>query len=246
MSALGIILGRHGSKGLAHKNVAPVGGKPCVAWTIEAALASESLDHTVVSTDPGPITDVASSYSVPVLERPAALASDHATVDDAARHALQALDEDPVLAGIDSIVLLYANVPVRPAGLIDRSIGVLLDTGCDSVQSYKPAGKHHPWWTAVVSESDASVRAFDHGELNHGTYRRQDLPPAHIPDGGVIALTRNALTKSIKGVTDGPHAFFGLDRRGVLTGEGEVIDIDSEIDLLVADAILSRQPATTA
>jgi hypothetical protein len=44
----------------------------------------------------------------------------------------------------------------------------------------------------------------------------------------------------------GPHEFFGRDRRGVQNPEGAVVDIDSEVDLLVADAVLraASAPAT--
>jgi len=42
----------------------------------------------------------------------------------------------------------------------------------------------------------------------------------------------------LPGVTPGPHAFFGVNRRGVITQEGAVIDIDSRYDLLVANAML--------
>src|SRR5690606_15031766 len=94
-----------------------------------------------------------------------------------------------------------------------------------------------------------------------GVYRRQSLPPAHIPDGGVIALTRRALMLQASGVVrqasepvpltcsevsaaqgaDNPHAFLGADRRAITTAPGEAIDIDSPTDLLVADAILRQR-----
>ena len=77
--------------------------------------------------------------------------------------------------------------------------------------------------------------------LNHGVFRRQDLPPAYIPDGGVIAVTRAALFHRIDGVADGPHAFFGRERRGVVTEHQAVIDIDTRVDMFVADAVLREK-----
>ena len=59
-----------------------------------------------------------------------------------------------------------------------------------------------------------------------------------FPDGGVIALTRDSLFTVDP---DAPHAFLGSDRRGIQTAPGEVIDVDDEIDLMVAEAILQRQ-----
>ena len=249
--AITIILARAGSKGVPGKNRALVAGRPCVAWTIDAARAARHVAHVAVSTDDPSIAGIAREHACVVVDRPADLAGDTATVDAAARHTLTALTPSLGLSTSPSlpIVILYANVPVRPPGLIDRAIDLLERTGADSVQSYAPVGKHHPWWTARVegpeSATPGRVRPWEGDVLNHGVFRRQDLPPAHIPDGGVLVCTRRALSLQIPGVTPGPHAFFGLDRRGIHTREGDVVDIDSPIDLLVADAIL-RSPTAGA
>jgi hypothetical protein len=98
-------------------------------------------------------------------------------------------------------------------------------------------GKFHPWWTARI-DGTGRVHPWEGEVLNHGIFRRQDLPAALIPDGGVIALTRRALYLEVPGAPDGPHAFLGVNRRGVINDEGSVIDIDSTVDLMVADSIL--------
>lgn len=242
MSAIAIILARSGSKGLPGKNLRPIAGRPCIAWTFEAALRAReagAIDRVILSGDGAALRAVAAEHGIEFIERPAELASDTATIDAAARHALLELEQRhgrPVSAA----VILYANVPVRPRGLIERAAALLAETKADSVQSYTPVGKHHPWWTAVVGET-GDVRSWDGGPLNHGIFRRQDLPPAHIPDGGVIAVRRAALMLELTGVEQGPHAFFGRTRRGIINPEGSVIDIDSEIDARVAHAILSGQ-----
>lgn len=242
-SVIAVILARAGSKGVPGKNTAMVGGRPCIAWTIEAAKSARTVGKVVVSTDDPHAAAIARQMEVVVIDRPPALATDAARVDDAARHAVSHPTSD--IRHPTSIVILYANVPIRPRGLIDRAVELLQKTGCDSVQSYAPVGKNHPWWTARLGE-DARVAPWEGGVLNHGVYRRQDLPPAFIPDGGVLVVSRRALFGEIEGVVPGPHAFFGRDRRGVMTGEGEVIDIDSPLDLLVADATLRNGYAETA
>lgn len=231
MNAAAIILARGGSKGVPGKNIMPIAGRPCIEWTIDAAKQSRLLRLIAVSTDDAAIARTAESAGVRVVARPAPLADDRATVDDAARHAAAELGQ-----AFDAFVILYANVPVRPLGLVDRALE-LLARGCDSVQSYAPVGKHHPWWTARLDEHGA-VRPWEGDVLNHSVYRRQDLPPAYIPDGGIIAVTREALFLKVPGVQPGPHAFFGRDRRGVINPEGAVVDIDAPTDALVADALL--------
>jgi len=236
---LGIIIGRAGSKGLPGKNARPIAGRPCIVWTIEDARAATRIDRVVLSTDDERMLQIGRAMGIEAIPRPADLARDDTTVDAAVRHAAMAADPEGRCA---RVVILYANVPVRPPGLIDRGVALLEESGADSVQSYAPVGKHHPLWTAVVGD-DGGVRPWQGDVLNAGIFRRQDLPPAHMPDAGVIVVTRRALFLEIDGVAPGPHAFFGAERRGIITGEGEVVDIDSEIDALVAEAILGRRAA---
>lgn len=238
-----IILARAGSKGVPGKNVAPVGGKPCIAWTIGHAKAAQHVTTIAVSSDDPQALEVAESHDCVRVRRPATLASDIARIDDAARHAAEELAAAGHITPAQPLVILYANVPVRPAGLIDKAVELLVRSRCDSVQSYQPVGKHHPWWTARLRD-DAQVMPWEGDVLNHGVFRRQDLPPAYVPDGAIIALTWRALFCQIPGATPGPHQFFGVDRRGVINPEGSVVDIDAKYDLLVADAILRERAST--
>lgn len=240
MPTLALILARAGSKGVPRKNAALIAGKPCIAWTIDVAKSASTITRTVLSTDDAALAAIARSLGAEVIQRPANLASDTARIDDAARHAVtETARLWPAAAEPNSpIVNLYGNVPVRPPGLIDRAVKLLLSSGADSVQSYAPVGKFHPWWTARVDPDSGAVRQWEGDTLNHNVFRRQDLPSAHIPDGGVLVVTRRALFCEIPGIPPGPHAFFGRDRRGIINPEGAVIDIDSATDLLVADAML--------
>lgn len=236
--ALAIILARAGSEGLPGKNIRPIAGRPCISWTIEHAQLAAGVSSVIVSSDCVEARSIAVSMGAGFVERPESLAGASALVDAAARHAASVADSPRHFA---SIVLLYANVPVRPADLTDRALCLLWSGGCDSVQSYVPVGKNHPWWTATLDD-EGTVGAWDGGALNHGVYRRQDLPPAFVPDGGVIALRRAALDLEIPCVQPGPHAFLGKDRRGVETSPGDVIDIDTRADAIVAGAVLGERP----
>ncbi|MDX2016300.1 MAG: N-acetylneuraminate synthase family protein [Planctomycetota bacterium] len=243
--AIAIILARGGSKGVRGKNRREVAGRPCVEWTLDAALNAQSVARVLVSTDDDEVARIARDRGAMVVARPEHLATDTARVDDAARHALRlalGFARGADVPDSTPVVILYANVPVRPAGLIDRAVALLRETGADSVQSYERVGKHHPWWTARVG-SDGAVTPWEGDVLNHGVFRRQDLPPAFVPDGGVLVVTRRALELRVPGAGEGPHAFFGIDRRGIVNEAGSVVDIDAPIDLHVADAVL-RERAT--
>lgn len=240
--ALAIVLGRAGSKGVPGKNVRSIAGKPCAQWTIEHALGTAGIEAVVVSTDSQELKDLAHGLGVHVVDRPENLAGDHATIDDAARHAARSVAEklpwttDPRTP----IAILYANVPVRPTDLTERALARLAESGCDSVQSYERVGKTHPWWMVRLDPESGNLRPWEGDVLNHNVFRRQDLPPAYLPDGGVIALTRRSLMLEIDGAQDGPHRFFGVDRRGIVSDAGSVVDIDEEADVVRAEMILAR------
>ncbi len=222
---LAVIIGRAGSKGLPRKNALPVAGVPMIARTIRFALQSQAIDRTIVSTDGNEIAEIARHEGVDVFLRPDDVSNDTATVDAAVRHAVLASGSRASV-----IVVLYANVPVRPADLASRAVALLDESGADSVQSYYRVGKTHPFWMSRL-DSEGRVAQF----IENKIYRRQELPPLYMPDGGVIAVRRESLFDVREGE---PHAFFGRDRRGIETREGDVIDVDSALDLSVAEAIL--------
>jgi sialic acid synthase SpsE/CMP-N-acetylneuraminic acid synthetase len=229
---LAVVIGRAGSKGLPGKNTRALAGRPLVCHTIEAAVAAETVDRVIVSTDSADIAAASESMSVDVVRRPAELATDTAAVDAAVRHAVEAVGGDERV-----IVILYANVPVRPTDLIDRAVKLLLETGADSVQSFCAVGKLHPHWMASL---DAEHRVTPYVE--NSIHRRQDLPKLLALDGGVIAVTRESL---FAGRPEDPHVFLGADRRGLETAPGSVVDVDTLHDLYVAEAVL-RVPEPVA
>jgi CMP-N,N'-diacetyllegionaminic acid synthase len=223
--ALAVVIGRAGSKGLPRKNALPVAGVPMIAHTIRFARASSCIARVIVSTDGEEIAEIARGEGVEVVLRPEALANDTATVDAAVRHAVTAAESDAEI-----VVILYGNVPVRPADLADRAVARLVESGADSVQSFYRVGKTHPYWMSRL-DGEGRISQF----IENRVFRRQDLPPLFMLDGGIIAVRRASLFEVREGE---PHAFLGRDRRGIETREGEVVDVDSAIDLAVAEAIL--------
>ncbi|WP_225369103.1 acylneuraminate cytidylyltransferase family protein [Serratia marcescens] len=89
MSNLAIIPARGGSKGIPKKNIKEIAGKPLIAWSIEQALNSSSIDRVIVSTDCEDIAAVAREYGAEVpFMRPAHLANDTAATEPALLHTL--------------------------------------------------------------------------------------------------------------------------------------------------------------
>lgn len=246
-----IVLARAGSKGLSHKNERTVAGRVMVEWTLDHALHSNCIDTIAFTTDSELLRRLVLGYSrhdntICVIKRPHDLAGDLATVACAAQHAL--LQVEAIHAQtFEHVAILYGNVPVRPHDLTDRAVAALRRTGCDSVQSVCDVGKHHPYWMKTLDSDGVSQRdmASDSCQtlrpyLENRIDRRQDLPKLYELNGGIIAVRRDLLAELATASHD-PHAFLGDDRRAIITGRHDVIDVDEAMDIWVAEAALRER-----
>lgn len=241
MRTLGVILARAGSKGLPNKCVRPLLGRPLIEYTFDHALASPRLDSLVLTTDSAPAAALARERGIEVIDRPTELATDTAAVDAAARHAVEEYERRDRTSGggnqetprvdFGAVVLLYANIPLRPPGLIDRAIELLETSGASSVRTVSPVGKMHPdWMYRIDGDRMRPYRA-------NSIHRRQDLEPLYVLDGAVAAVTREALFGALRTPED-RQAFLGPDRRALRLEPGECVDVDTHADLLLAEVLL--------
>ena len=225
--ALGIIPARGGSKGVPRKNIRRVAGKPLITHTIDAAKASKRLTRFVVSTDDKEIASVARSCDCEVLHRPAELAADDTPMLPVVCHALEAVEADEGKR-FDYAVILQPTVPLRTADDIDRALELLVETGADSVISVYQVFDHHPVrMYRLVDGRLVSYAPEPPGRL------RQDLSPVYHRNGAIYAFRRELIEKA--------GTFIGPDTRPLIMPRERSINIDDELDLLLADLVLSRQ-----
>ncbi|HEX4054672.1 MAG TPA: acylneuraminate cytidylyltransferase family protein [Tepidisphaeraceae bacterium] len=232
MNTLAVILARAGSEGLANKHLRLICGRPVVEYTFDHAAESKLLGKTVVSTDCQRVKELARARGLPVIDRPAELATSSASVQDAMLHAMDVVESQGNFHA-EALVVLYGNVPIRQGGIIDEALHLLRKTGCDSVRSFCPVGKWHPAWMSRLAGD--RVEPFIPGSI----HRRQDLAPLYLHDGAVVAVSREAMLRGREHRND-PHAFFGIDRRAVVTGVGQTVEIDHARDLLLAEAMVKE------
>lgn len=233
MRTLGIILARAGSKGLPGKCMRDLHGRPMIEYTFDHALAATRLGGVVFSTDCREAAELARRRGIAVIDRPAELATDSATVDSAARHAVRCWEAEHRVA-VDAVVLLYGNIPLRKPGLIDRAIQHLADTKADSVRSVAQVSKQHPDWLHRL-EGDRMVQF-----RQNSIYRRQDLTPLFYHDGAAVVVRRAALFAAER-TPDDAQAFLGADRRAIVQRPEDSVDVDEPIDLFIARALLEAQ-----
>ena len=233
MRVLSVILARAGSRGLANKHLLPLLGRPVIGYTFDFARPLKELGPVVVSSDCPEIRAMGEAAGYYAIERPARLAEDEASVQDVMLHAMDAVEEATPFRA-DALLVLYGNVPVRGADVAHRALRVLEETGCDSVRTFCPVGKWHPAWMARLAGD--KVEALHAGSL----HRRQDLEPLYLHDGAAVAVSRKAMLRGKRTPSD-PHAFFGDDRRGIVTESGETVEVDARRDLFLAEAILRER-----
>jgi CMP-N,N'-diacetyllegionaminic acid synthase len=229
---LAVIPARGGSKGVPNKNVRLVAGKPLIGFSIETAQQSPSIDRIIVSTDSPEIAAIAKECGVEVpFLRPGELARDDTPGIAPVLHALEWLSTAEGYRP-DLIVLLQPTSPFRPAGLIDESIALMRAQKCDVVLSLTPARKH-PYWMKTVSNS-LIYPLLPAAQI---PTRRQDLPPAYAVSGSLYLWTRSALLRRTGANCSGATQFPD-ERVGAVFVDGlHAVDIDTELDLRVANAL---------
>ncbi|RZJ21574.1 MAG: acylneuraminate cytidylyltransferase family protein [Acinetobacter sp.] len=223
-----LIPARGGSKRLPRKNVKLLCGKPLIAWTIEAAKSSKYIDSVVVSTDDKEIKQVSEKFgaSVPFI-RPVHLSNDKASSFDVIKHAIQFLKIENEK---NLIVLLQPTSPLRTTEEIDRALEFFKEKKAAGVVSVSEC-EHSPLWSNVLSE-DVSMANFIREELKGK--RSQDLPKYYRINGSIYIFNIDKLLKN-------NHIFYDQEVFGFETAALNSVDIDTELDFLIAETILSKK-----
>ena len=144
MNVLALITARGGSKTIPRKNLAPLAGKPLIAWTLDVVCGCSGLDRVVVSADDEEIAAVARQHGAetPFL-RPPDLARDESTSMEAVLHALHWLDEHEGYRP-HYVMLLQPTSPFRASEDIQKAIALAREKSADSVVSVCSVHHHHP------------------------------------------------------------------------------------------------------
>ncbi len=221
MNSIGIIPARRGSKGIPHKNLVDLVGKPLIAYTIEEALKS-SLNKVVVSTDCDRICEVATRYGAEVVKRPQNLSRDKTPTLPVIRHALELLKMK-----FDLIATLQPTSPLRKAKHIDEAIDLIKKyEDADSLVSVVKV-PHNMVPNSLMIKKQDIVETLE--DANESILRRQDKPSFYARNGAAIYLTKYEKIKNY---------IFGGKIVGYEMNRIESIDIDDSSDLELAEIYL--------
>lgn len=233
MNILGLIPARGGSKGVPRKNLAPLAGRPLIAHTIAAALASARLSRVVVSTDDAEIAETARRLGAEVpFTRPAELAADDSGALGVMRHAITALDEQGWRT--DVLVYLQPTSPLRRASHIDAAVELLVARAADSVVSVMPV-PHQFNPVSLMRLTDGLLQPYlAQGIQGAQPLRRQDKPELWARNGPAVLAATHATLMDL-GVLYGPATL------PLVMAPEDSLDIDTPFDLALVEWVLARR-----
>ena len=226
MKKLVIIPARGGSKGIPHKNIKPLNGKPLIYYTIDVARQIVDDADICVSTDDKEIIRCVENYGLKVpFVRPSELATDTAGTYEVLLHALDFYENRGLC--YDCIVLLQNTSPFRTSKHVMEALD-LYTPEIDMVVSVKETTAN-PYYNCF-EEDDAG---FLHVSKGDGLYvRRQDVPKTYEYNGAVYINNPASLkkmplakfTKRLKYVMDDIHS----------------VDLDNMIDWKFAEFLIKE------
>ncbi|MBF0189993.1 MAG: acylneuraminate cytidylyltransferase family protein [Magnetococcales bacterium] len=223
-TVLAVIPARGGSKGVIRKNIRPLGGKPLLAWTIEAALACPQIDRVILSSEDEEIMATARQWGCEVpFPRPMALAGDETRAIDVALHLLATLPER-----YDFLVWLQPTSPLRTPQDITACLRLCVEHNAHSAVTVTQVDKS-PHWMFHVAPS-GTMRPVLPGDATLSN--RQSLPPVHRLNGAVYVANTTWLRHSGR--------FVDAQTLACIMPPERSLDIDSEADLHMAAWWLSR------
>ncbi len=169
---IAVIPARGGSKRIPRKNIKDFCGKPMIAWSIEAAMASGLFDHIIVSTDDDEIAEVAKKWGAEVpFIRPAGLSNDYAGTTEVIAHATQWAIKQGGL--VTAVCCIYATAPFVRAEDIRRGWEAL-ESG-DWAYAFTVTDYAAPIFRSFKINAEGGIEMFF---PEYFATRSQDLPAA--------------------------------------------------------------------
>lgn len=224
-----VIPARGGSKGIPRKNIAPLAGRPLIAYTIDAAKAVADNRHIILSTDSDEIAAAAEAEGLPVgYRRPDRLATDTAGSREVIIDAMDHADASGI--DYDVVVLLQPTSPLRSVDDVSRAID-LYRPDIDMVVTVKECSAN-PYYNCFEPTPDGFLKISKGDGL---LTRRQDAPPAYEFNGAVYVINPQSIRRS-------PLGAFTRRVASPMPPERSV-DIDSPLDLIIAEAIIKQSRA---
>ncbi len=221
MKILYLIPARGGSKGIPHKNIKLLNGKPLIQYSIEVARELACDKDICVSTDDEEIIKVVESLGLKVpFVRPVEYATDTATSNDVILHALRFYEGRGF--HYDVVVLLQPTSPLRKVQDVKDCIA-LFSMHLDMVTTVKESSV-----SAVLCKENSD--GYLEQVIGGSDVRRQDAEKLYEYNGAVYVIN----TKAIK--EKGLAGFTKVKK--IVMSEDNSVDIDTMLEWRLVEVIM--------
>lgn len=227
MSIVALIPARGGSKGVPNKNIKTLGEKPLIAHTIDVALNCNYINRVIVSTDDEEIASISRFFGAEVpFMRPKNLATDNATTIDVIKHAITYLEENS-LDDINHIVLLQPTSPLRTLEDLNKALELYLSKSRKTGLISLCEARTHPYLLKRVEGEVVN----DYIKKPAIT-RRQEYPKVFELNGAIYIFPKGNIKANY---------IYNEEAIPFIMSKENSIDIDDELDFLIAEAILNKR-----
>lgn len=225
-TVLAVIPAKGASTRLPRKNILSLGGKPLLAWTIDAAIDAGVFDTIIVSSEDDEILDYAKQWPIMAQRRPLQLAVDPAGCIHVAQHVLSEMES--VGKSFDYVAILMPTCPFRSAADIREAIALACQESSGCVVSVSEFS-HTPYNALIIGENN-NLTPLISGSFGRKT---QELPVAYRPNGALFIMASSSIKEANSLFVKPMHPYIMPPERS--------IDIDNAIDLRWAEFLLGGE-----
>ncbi len=224
MEILYVIPARGGSKGIPHKNIKLLAGKPLICYSIDIARGLTSDENICLSTDDNEIIKLVEDYGLKVpFVRPEQYATDSATTNDVLIHAIEFYEATG--KQYDVIVLLQPTSPLRKIQQVQEALTLY----CNEIDMVVSVKESH----AAIVLCDENNDGYLEMLFNKSGDRRQNIAKYYEYNGAIYIINVDRLKEfSLSGL---------IRKKKYVMDEASSIDIDNEFDWLHAEFLLLEQ-----
>ncbi|MBF0197913.1 MAG: acylneuraminate cytidylyltransferase family protein [Planctomycetes bacterium] len=219
---------RNGSKEVAHKNIAPIAGKPLMHYTLELIKKIPWKSNVVLSTDGDPIASSCRDLVDYTIDRPSHLADDQCSRWPVLIHALEE-SEQHFQIKYDYIFDFLVTAPFRKESDILACYDLVQQEGVDNVITGVKAHRS-PYFNMVELRKGYPQLVKN---MDDQLARRQDAPPVFDMNGSVYAWKREALIQS--------DVLLSPKTRLHIMPEETSLDVDTAFDLKCVDLLMKSE-----
>lgn len=232
---MGIVGIRSGSKGVPHKNIRELAGKPLVGWILDTARKSKYINRLVVSTDSKKYAEVARRFGAEIPRlRPKILAQDKSPEYEYVKHMVEYLEKTEGYKP-DIVVRMMATVPLQSAEDIDSCIEKLMQNSkAHSAVAIAEARQHPHKALKLIDDGQGGkklVTYFTDSGREVTPIARQNYEKAYFR-ANLIACRTPVIFNT--GSLTGDHVLYHV------IPQERAVDIDSPTDFFVLEQLLSR------